>query len=105
MQYGIPLPQICHRHICGNEKAFLAKLKGNFFREKVSLIPFKNRFVKSVPLSADSGLRLCLWKPQARMLDNGHTKSLHDAATQMTVCRHFEKGGRKLLVSHSKHFR
>ena len=93
----ILLPQICHRHICGDEKAFRAKLKGNFFREKVSLIPFKNRFVKSVPLSADSGLRLCLWKPQARMLDNGHTKSLHDAATQMTVCRHFVKGGRKLL--------
>ena len=61
----ILLPQICHRHICGDEKAFRAKLKGNFFREKVSLIPFKNRFVKSVPLSADSGLRLCLKNPQA----------------------------------------
>ena len=39
------------------------------------------------------------------MLDNGHTKSLHDAATQMTVCKHFEKAWPKLLVSHSKHFR
>ena len=61
----ILLPQIFHRNICGDEKAFRAKLKGNFFREKVSLIPFKNRFVKSVPLSADSGLRLCLKNPQA----------------------------------------
>ena len=71
----ILLPQICHRHICGDEKAFRAKLKGNFFREKVSLIPFKNRFVKSVPLSAESGLGLC---PEA--------------------LPPFEKGGRKLLV-------
>ena len=78
----ILLPQIFHRNICGDEKAFRAKLKGNFFREKVSLIPFKNRFVKSVPLSADSGLRLCLKNPPP-----------------------FVKGGRKLLVSHSKHFR
>ena len=91
MQYGIPLPQICHRHICGDEKAFRAKLKGNFFREKVSLKPFKNRFVKGISPSADGDLRLCLWKPQAWMLDNGHTKSLHDAATQMTVCKHVEK--------------
>ena len=91
-------PQMCHRHIWGGKISVCIQFKGNFFREKVSLIPFKNRFVKSVPLSADSGLRLCLWKPQAWMLDNGHTKSLHDAATQMTVCHHFEKGGRKLLV-------
>ena len=72
----ILLPQIFHRNICGDEKAFRAKLKGNFFREKVSLIPFKNRFVKSVPLSADSGLRLCLKNPPP-----------------------FVKGGRKLFVS------
>ena len=78
----ILLPQIFHRNICGGTIALCIKLKGNFFREKVSLIPFKNRFVKSVPLSADSGLRLCL-------------KNLPP----------FEKGGRKLLVSHSKHFR
>ena len=61
----ILLPQICHRHICGGTIALYIQLKGNFFREKVSLIPFKNRFVKSVPLSADSGLRLCLKNPQA----------------------------------------
>ena len=65
LRFWILLPQIFHRNICGDEKAFRAKLKGNFFREKVSLIPFKNRFVKSVPLSADSGLRLCLKNPQA----------------------------------------
>ena len=73
-------PQMCHRHIWGGKISVCIQFKGNFFREKVSLIPFKNRFVKSVPLSADSGLRLCLKNPQARMLDNGHTKSLSKEA-------------------------
>ena len=71
----IIVPQMCHRHIWGGKIFFCIQFKGNFFREKVSLIPFKNRFVKSVPLSADSGLRLCLKNPPP-----------------------FVKGGRKLLL-------
>ena len=83
--------EMCHWHISRETIALIIQFRGTFLREKSSPNPSKDRFVKSVPLSADSGLRLCLWKPQARMLDNGHTRSLHDAATQMTVCKHFEK--------------
>ena len=57
--------EMCHWHISRETIALIIQFKGNFFREKVSLIPFKNRFVKSVPLSADSGLRLRLKNPQA----------------------------------------
>ena len=76
----ILLPQIFHRNICGGTIALWIQLRGTFLREKSSPNPSKDRFVKSVPLSADSGLRLCLWKPQAWMLDNGHTKSLSKEA-------------------------
>ena len=38
-------PQMCHRHIWGGKIFFCIQFKGNFFREKVSLKPFKNRFV------------------------------------------------------------
>ena len=51
--------EMCHWHISRETIALIIQFKGNFFREKVSLIPFKNRFVKSVPLSADSGSGLC----------------------------------------------
>ena len=73
-------PQMCHRHIWGGKIAVCIQLRGTFLREKSSPNPSKDRFVKSVPLSADSGLRLCLKNPQARMLDNGHTKSLSKEA-------------------------
>ena len=60
----------------GEERYPFAYSSGElFFVRKVPLTPSKDRFVKNVPLSADSGLGLC-------------PKTLPP----------FEKGGRKLLV-------
>ena len=60
-RYGLLLLQIFHRNICGGIIALCIQFRGTFLREKSSPKPSKDCFVKSVPLSAEGGLRLCLF--------------------------------------------
>ena len=72
---------------------------------KVPLYPSKDRFIKEISLSAESDSGLCLKQRRFSCLPRVLQGCKTNQANNTKHLPPFEKGGRKLLVLRSKHFR